>query len=85
MWKKYKKKPLVIEALKITQRFYDSCIRYQLSSIDGVFKQGDNYFIVRTLEGDMKADVGDYIIRGIKGELYPCKPDIFKKTYEKLL
>jgi hypothetical protein len=40
--------------------------------------------IIKTLEGDMKAEVGDYIIRGVKGELYPCKPDIFDLTYEKV-
>ncbi len=40
--------------------------------------------VIHTLEGDMKADAGDYIITGIKGEQYPCKPDIFKKTYEPL-
>ena len=40
--------------------------------------------VVRTLEGDMTAQVGDYIIEGVNGELYPCKPDIFAKTYEKV-
>ncbi|MFR8990648.1 MAG: hypothetical protein ACLVH9_05715 [Fusobacterium sp.] len=38
--------------------------------------------IIKTLEGDMKASVGDWIITGVNGEQYPCKPDIFKKTYE---
>lgn len=38
--------------------------------------------IIPTLEGDMRASVGDYIIKGINGEFYPCKPDVFKKTYE---
>lgn len=38
--------------------------------------------IIHTLEGDMKADAGDYIITGIKGEQYPCKPDVFRRTYE---
>jgi hypothetical protein len=37
---------------------------------------------IKTLEGVMRADVGDYIIRGVNGEVYPCKPDIFAKTYE---
>lgn len=37
--------------------------------------------IIRTLEGDMTADIGDWIIKGVNGEFYPCKPDIFKKTY----
>ena len=40
--------------------------------------------IIHTLEGDMKASVGDYIITGVNGEQYPCKPDIFEKTYKKV-
>lgn len=44
----------------------------------------DNGVYVETLEGRMKVDFGDYIIRGVNGELYPCKPDIFAKTYEKV-
>ena len=57
--KKYRKKPVVIEAY-----------------------QTDKEMIIHTLEGDMKASVGDYIITGVDGEQYPCKPDIFEKTYE---
>lgn len=45
--------------------------------------QTDKEMIIHTLEGDMKASVGDYIITGLRGEQYPCKPDIFNKTYEK--
>ena len=44
--------------------------------------QTDKELTVHTLEGDMKANVGDYIITGVNGERYPCKPDIFEKTYE---
>lgn len=44
--------------------------------------QTSEEMIIPTLEGDMKASVGDYIITGVNGEQYPCKPDIFKKTYE---
>ena len=44
--------------------------------------QTDEEIIIHTLEGDMKASVGDYIITGVNGERYPCKPDIFEKTYE---
>lgn len=40
--------------------------------------------IIHTLEGDMKADIGDYVITGLRGEKYPCKPDIFEKTYERV-
>lgn len=44
--------------------------------------QTDEEQVIHTLEGDMKADAGDYIITGVKGEQYPCKPDIFEQTYE---
>lgn len=46
--------------------------------------QTDKEMIIHTLEGDMKASVGDYIITGLRGEKYPCKPDIFNATYEKV-
>lgn len=44
--------------------------------------QTDKEIIIHTLEGDMTASIGDYIITGVNGEKYPCKPDIFEKTYE---
>jgi len=40
--------------------------------------------VIPTLEGDMKANAGDYIVRGVEGEFYPCRQDIFEKTYEKI-
>lgn len=46
--------------------------------------QTDEEIYIETLEGLMKADVGDWIIRGVKGECYPCKPDVFDMTYEKV-
>jgi hypothetical protein len=54
------------------------------------FLRGTNHFradkdlVIHTLEGDMKASLGDFIIKGVKGELYPCKPDIFWETYEEI-
>ncbi|MFE9855590.1 hypothetical protein [Streptomyces sp. NPDC005780] len=42
----------------------------------------DGLIVIRTLEGDMKVSLGDYVIRGVQGEFYPCKPDIFAATYE---
>lgn len=42
----------------------------------------DGFIFIETLEGTMKADIGDYIIKGVNGEFYPCKPDIFEKTYD---
>ncbi len=46
--------------------------------------QTSKELIIKTLEGDMKASIGDWIITGVNGEQYPCKPDIFEKTYEPL-
>lgn len=46
---------------------------------------GANILLITTLEGTMKAEAGDWIIRGVKGEFYPCKPDIFEQTYEPLV
>lgn len=50
--------------------------------VGSVFRQGESLWI-GTLEGSMRADKGDWIIRGIKGEIYPCKPDIFAATYDR--
>ena len=55
----------------------------KLPVIVGAF-QTDEEMEITTLEGTMKADVGDYIIKGVEGEIYPCKPDIFEKTYKKV-
>lgn len=59
--KKFKKKPVIIEAMQLPI-----------------------HFRVTTLEGVMEGKKGDWLIRGVNGELYPCKPDIFDKTYEKV-
>ena len=93
---KYRKKPVDVEAIqyfnaddgKIT---LDECIRFGEgkvttesevlsidSSVEGV------YLTIETLEGNMKINNGDWIIKGITGEFYPCKPDIFEKTYDKV-
>ncbi|MDO4156931.1 MAG: hypothetical protein Q4D37_09175 [Oscillospiraceae bacterium] len=56
--KKYRKKPVVVEAY-----------------------QTDKEIMIHTLEGNMKASIGDYIVTGVDGEKYPCKPDIFERTY----
>lgn len=58
--------------------------RYRKKPVVIEAKQTDKEMIIHTLEGDMKASIGDYIITGVNGEKYPCKPDIFKKTYEKV-
>ena len=82
---KYRKKPVVIEAWQVVganqQKPYWLSEAMELGT---VFWQGGDapYFTIETLEGNMRADIGDWIIRGVKGELYPCKPDIFEATYE---
>ena len=86
---KYRKKPVVIEAFKWTagpdQEEDPEWIIKAIMDGDAWFENEnspDVKFMIRTLEGVMEASVGDYIIRGIKGEIYPCKPDIFHATYE---
>ncbi len=92
---KYRKKPIVIDAivwngnnLEEVMNFIGSEFRYEpLSEYitqKFTYNPKDNDLRIVTLEGLMKADVGDYIIRGVNGEYYPCKPDIFEKTYEKV-
>lgn len=76
----YRKKPIIIEAIK-----WDGTNFVYVSEFIGYRKRAldcERSIIIETLEGDMKASVGDYIIKGVSGEFYPCKPDIFKKTYE---
>lgn len=80
---KYRKKPVVVEAVQWLGH-NDHEIRSFAGTKYAVFRlesQGKSLWI-RTLEGDMQASLGDYIIKGVNGEYYPCKPDIFTKTYE---
>ena len=80
MAKKYRKKPVVVEAIQWTGKNLDDVIKF---NVNGQWKKGEDLKIF-TLEGVMKANIGDYIIKGVKGEFYPCKPDIFEKTYEEV-
>lgn len=77
--KQYQKKPIVIEAIQITDStFYDPCAEH----IEGViYDSVDHCVRIETLGGTMVGNIGDWIIKGVKGELYPCKPDIFELTY----
>ena len=87
---KYRKKPVVIDAI----RFDGSST--SVNEIEhwmrtGVYKKSiirtqdmGRKISIKTLEGEMIASMGDYIIKGVQGEFYPCKPDIFEKTYEKV-
>ena len=57
-------------------------MQYRKKPIEVESYKTDKEIVIHTLEGDMKASIGDYIITGVNGEKYPCKPDIFEKTYE---
>lgn len=80
---KFKKKPVIIEAIQWDGSYETQCkiIIWAFPRVAGWF---DNayYLAIETLEGVMRADPGDWIIKGVKGEFYPCKPDIFEQTYE---
>lgn len=75
--KLYEKKPVRVEALQYTPDSLNDLMNW----VPGL-EEHDGKLLIKTLEGVMEAQPGDYIIRGIKGEFYPCKPDIFEATYE---
>ncbi len=83
---KYRKKPVVIDAMQYTEDTRDDVISWCDPIHTAIDEDGCSYELenirIRTLEGDMRADLGDWIIKGVKGEFYPCKPDIFAATYD---
>ena len=79
---KFRKKPVVIEAIQVTDATFDFP-HPNPGHIRGlIYNPVARTVAIPTLEGVMTARVGDWIIRGVKGEFYPCKPDIFEATYE---
>lgn len=90
---KYKKKSVEIEAVQQTglnleeiKAFVGEPLIYNIIDTAWEVGKGRPYVSmkIKTLEGDMTASEGDYIIKGVSGEFYPCKPDIFKATYEEV-
>lgn len=90
---KYRKKPVVIEAklfngnnMEEIRKWSNGHVEYTIN--DCAWQAGAGKPIatlsINTLEGTMEAKAGNYIIKGVDGEFYPCKPDIFQKTYEKV-
>jgi hypothetical protein len=80
---RYRKKPVEIDAMR-----YDGSTESiaALSEFTGrVLRATSEVLVIETLEGNMIANPGDWIIRGIQGEFYPCKPDIFEATYERVI
>lgn len=80
---KYRKRPIIVKAVRWTGSNFDEvkAFMYPVAPED----TGCTAIGIRTLEGLMLAAAGDWIIRGVKGELYPCKPDIFNATYEEVM
>lgn len=76
---KYRKKPIVIDAIQFNGE--NASAIFALATDQRVLRSGSG-LLIETLEGTMEAAVGDWIIRGVEGELYPCKPSVFAKTYE---
>jgi len=99
---KYRKRPVVIEAMHFAGDTYDTVPVYQWveANTQGSFDVNDptapvpasgvsidaatGFMVIATLEGVMQVKLGDYVIKGVQGEFYPCKPDIFEATYEAL-
>lgn len=80
MIKKYRKNPIVIEAIQLTKETMRECHQFIGNDCDFI-ANAQTFINIKTLEGMMQAIEGDFIIKGIKGEFYPCKPDVFEKTY----
>lgn len=83
----YRKKPVVVEAVLYTGENAEAVAKWCSGEVatDRVTEEDHDvttYVRIRTLEGAMLAAPGDYVIKGVKGEFYPCKPDIFNATYE---
>ena len=83
MQKEYRKRGVVIKAVQFTgtPESVGELAEFMREALGVVTEEGLSYYVAKTLEGDMKILTGDYVIRGVKGEFYPCKPDIFEATY----
>jgi hypothetical protein len=85
--RKYRKKPIVVEAVQYRESTEGHNILFEFMKpefIETKVINGDTKLVLQTLEGEIYATSGDYIIKGINGEFYPCKKDIFLKTYEEV-
>lgn len=85
---KYRKKPVEIEAFQYTKdltnapKWAKEALEKDIMFYGNSYLKGKHQLFIRTLEGNQHVSTNDYIIKGIKGELYPCKPDIFEAIYE---
>ncbi|WP_300784652.1 hypothetical protein [Streptococcus sp. 19428wC2_LYSM12] len=82
---KYRKKPVEVEAVQYQFPNIGPVMDFMKGSERLVYDIKTNSYYIDTLEGAMHISDGDYIIKGVHGEFYPCKPDIFNKTYEEVI
>jgi hypothetical protein len=80
---KFRKKPVVVDVILYDGGNYSEVVKFMSDYLKPCQRVG-GVLEIATLEGTMEANVGDVIIRGVKGEYYPCKPDIFNMSYEKV-
>ena len=81
---KYRKKPVVVEALQFTKDNFDECCAFVGPHLTDGTSKDEMYVGVETMAGEVGACVGDYIIQGVEGEHYPCEERIFNATHEKV-
>lgn len=91
---RYRKKPVIVDAIQFIEKdFTNRHSKYvsfpivdmaNMSELWAGKNARDGRYYIQTLEGSMTVSEGDYIIKGVQGEFYPCKPDIFEMTYEKV-
>lgn len=81
-FQKFRKKPVVIEAVQWKGNNAAELLEFSDFKVAVGMHQGRKVFEISTLEGEMRGDINDWLIRGVKGEYYPCKPDIFAATYD---
>ncbi len=79
---KYRKKPVIVEAIKYTLDSSKDVFDFAKGKVRHDLLPRSTDLRIETLEGTMRVSIGDYIIKGVKDEFYPCKPDIFEQTYE---
>jgi hypothetical protein len=80
----YRKRPIVIDAIQLTDESFDECCKFIGETNICDCSKDECCLTISTLEGDMNAHAEDWIIKGVEGELYPCKNSIFQTTYEEV-
>lgn len=88
MIKTYETKPCIIQAIEFTRNSYEEVVKFTNGKASNLLIEkridGFAYCDIETLEGAMTATEGDFIIKGLRGEFYPCKPDVFNKKYQEI-